>query len=95
MTRKIVTITALCSALALASYFCLSHWGCRGPGGSHGTASGQVAMEKPYVASQLREPFHRPTCAWAKKINPENLVGYDTREQAEADGHRPCKVCKP
>lgn len=49
----------------------------------------------PYVASDLRAPFHRVTCRWAAKIAPENAVYYETRAQALADGHRPCKVCKP
>ncbi len=58
-------------------------------------ASGKAARDKPYVASVLREPFHDSDCKWAKKINTENLVGYDTREEAIADGHRACKVCRP
>ena len=43
----------------------------------------------------LREPYHRPDCKWAQRIAPENLVGYDSKEDAEADGHRPCKACRP
>jgi methylphosphotriester-DNA--protein-cysteine methyltransferase len=42
-----------------------------------------------------REVFHRPDCEWAKKINPQNLVGFKTREDAIKSGKRPCKVCKP
>ena len=49
----------------------------------------------PYVASVLREPFHHVSCRWAAKIAPENAVYSETRAQALADGHRPCKVCKP
>ena len=48
-----------------------------------------------YVASRYSPVFHRPNCPWAKKIKPENLVGYKTREQAIKQGKRPCKVCKP
>lgn len=48
-----------------------------------------------YVASMLRKPFHYPSCRWAKKIAPENLVTYPTRAAAISDGHVPCKVCKP
>jgi len=59
------------------------------------SARGTEARSKPYVASVLREPFHRSTCKWAKKINDENIVGYDTRKEAIEDGHRPCKVCRP
>lgn len=48
-----------------------------------------------YVASAIREPFHRPECKWAQKISPENLQTFTTREEAIRAGHRPCKVCKP
>jgi hypothetical protein len=56
--------------------------------------SGQVA-EYAYVASAQREAFHRPDCEWAKKISPQNLVGFKTREDAIKSGRRPCKVCEP
>jgi len=62
---------------------------------SQATAEGEEARAKPYVASVLRDPFHNSSCKWAQKIHTSNLVGYDTREQAIADGHRPCKVCRP
>jgi micrococcal nuclease len=53
------------------------------------------ADEAYYVASSLREPFHRPSCKWAQKIAPGNLQTFKTREEAIKAGHRPCKVCKP
>ena len=56
------------------------------------TASPETAM---YVASYKRDPFHSRDCRWAQKISPANAVYYDTREEAIADGHRPCKVCNP
>lgn len=64
-------------------------------GAENATARGEAARDKPFVASVLREPFHKSSCRWAKKINTENLAGYDERDQAIADGHRPCKVCRP
>jgi len=48
-----------------------------------------------YVASAIREPFHRPDCKWAQRISPGNLQIFTTREEAIKAGHRPCKVCKP
>jgi hypothetical protein len=48
-----------------------------------------------YVASRERDPFHLTTCSWAAKISSANAVYYDTRDEALADNHRPCKVCKP
>ena len=61
----------------------------------HAAATGAEARGQPYLASVLREPFHRPDCRWAAKISEANLAGYTTRDDAIADGHRPCKVCRP
>lgn len=48
-----------------------------------------------YVASALREVYHRPSCRWAQKIASSNLVSYASAEEAGRDKKRPCKVCKP
>ena len=48
-----------------------------------------------YVASAIREPFHRPGCKWAQKISSQNLQTFKTRDEAIKAGHRPCKVCRP
>ena len=48
-----------------------------------------------YVASRIREPFHRLSCRWANEILPSNAVYYETRDEAANDGHRPCKICNP
>jgi hypothetical protein len=48
-----------------------------------------------YVASSKSTIYHLPTCQWAQKISPANLVTYASREDAEKAGLRPCKVCKP
>jgi micrococcal nuclease len=48
-----------------------------------------------YVASSLREPFHRPDCKWGIKISSANLKTFQSRNEAIQAGHRPCKVCKP
>ncbi len=58
-------------------------------------AVGAAARDKPYQASVLRDPFHKASCRWAEKIATRNLRGYDDRQAAIDDGHRPCKVCKP
>ena len=54
-----------------------------------------AAAEYKYVASKNRPTFHKPDCRWTKKISPENLVGYKTREDAINAGKKPCKQCKP
>lgn len=64
--------------------------GCRS-----GPATGTAARQKPYQASSLREPYHRADCRWAAEIDVRHRRGYDTPEQAEMDGHRPCRVCRP
>jgi hypothetical protein len=51
--------------------------------------------EYKYVASKNSKVFHRPGCPSAKRIKPENLVGYSSRGEAINAGKRPCKRCKP
>lgn len=51
--------------------------------------------ENEYVASKNSKVFHKPDCSWAKKIKPENLVGYSSRDEAINAGKRPCRQCNP
>ncbi len=48
-----------------------------------------------FVASKNSNKYHYTWCKWAQKIKPENLISFDTPEQAIAAGYVPCKVCKP
>lgn len=48
-----------------------------------------------YVASKNSSVFHKSDCRWAKNISEENLVGYNSREEAIKAGKRPCKSCNP
>jgi hypothetical protein len=48
-----------------------------------------------YVASKNSKDFHKPGCRWAKRIKPENLVGYSSKNEAIKAGKRPCKQCNP
>jgi len=57
-------------------------------------AKSAVAKYK-YVASKNSKIFHKPGCRWAKRIKPENLVGYNSKDEAIKAGKRPCKWCKP
>ena len=54
-----------------------------------------AVAEYKYVASKNGEVFHTPNCRSVKRISPENLVAYETREEAIKAGKRPCKVCAP
>jgi len=59
----------------------------------------QVGKSEPakqiYVASKNGKVFHKPSCRSAARIKPENLVTYNSREDALAAGKSPCKQCKP
>jgi hypothetical protein len=54
-----------------------------------------VAARYKYVSSKNSKVFHFPQCRSAKRINPENLVGYNSKEEVIQAGKRPCKMCKP
>jgi methylphosphotriester-DNA--protein-cysteine methyltransferase len=51
--------------------------------------------EYKYVASKNGNVFHRLDCKWVKKIKPENLVYYSSRDEAINAGKKPCKQCNP
>ncbi len=53
--------------------------------------------EKYYVASKHSQGlvFHRPECQWARKIKNDNLVRFDTKDEALDLGYSPCRTCKP
>ena len=48
-----------------------------------------------YVGSKNSDVYHYPSCHYVDRINPENLIYFDTPGDAIAAGYRPCKVCKP
>ncbi len=54
-----------------------------------------AAAEYGYVASKNSKVFHRSDCRWAKRIKPDNLVVYNSKNEAIKAGKRPCKVCNP
>ena len=47
-----------------------------------------------FTAVKTTGIFCRPVCT-ARKPKPENVVFYDSPEEAILNGFRPCKVCKP
>lgn len=48
-----------------------------------------------YVASKNSKVFHKSDCRAAARISSENLIGFNSREEAVHSGRRPCKICKP
>ncbi|MFH1075893.1 MAG: Ada metal-binding domain-containing protein [Pseudomonadota bacterium] len=54
-----------------------------------------LAADYKYVGSSKSDKYHHPSCQWAQKINPSNLVTFKTAKEAKEAGYVPCKVCKP
>jgi hypothetical protein len=55
----------------------------------------QQAVEATFVASKNSQVFHKASCSFAKRISPNNLVSYATRDEAIAAGKKPCQRCNP
>jgi len=51
--------------------------------------------ERLYLRSKNSDVFHRSNCKWLKRINPESMVRFRTREEAVEEGWIPCRTCKP
>jgi micrococcal nuclease len=58
-------------------------------------ASLSIASDYQFVGSKKSDKYHYPTCEWAKKIKPENLVTFTSAQEAIKAGYVPCKVCRP
>ena len=65
------------------------------PAAAARTVPEQAAPEGGYVASAKSTVFHKATCRYAKRISPNNLRHYETREEAIADGKTPAHCCNP
>ncbi len=48
-----------------------------------------------YVGSKESDKYHYPRCQWTSKINDQNLVHFETVEEAENAGYKPCGTCHP
>ena len=59
------------------------------------TVFASFAITAEFWASKGSDKYHYPSCKWAQKINPGNLVKFSSPEQAAKAGYVPCKVCKP
>jgi micrococcal nuclease len=47
------------------------------------------------VGSITSKKYHLPDCRYAQKIKPENLISFQSIEDARDQGYLPCKVCNP
>ena len=57
------------------------------------TAIAQAIASAKYVASSKEDAVHRPDCKYAGWILSENIVTYDSLEDALKDGKHPCEEC--
>ena len=48
-----------------------------------------------YRASRTTHIVCYPTCHAARRIQPANVVPFTSLRAAEAEGYRPCKLCRP
>lgn len=48
-----------------------------------------------FVGSKNSDIYHYCSCEWAEKIKPSNLICFESKEEAEAENYRACKVCRP
>lgn len=55
----------------------------------------QDQVKQVFVGSRHSNVYHLPTCSAARRIKPENLIGFKSREEAVRAGYRPCKICRP
>jgi hypothetical protein len=55
----------------------------------------QQDTEAKFVASKNSDKFHKASCPSAKRISANNLVAYNTRDDAIAAGKKPCQRCDP
>lgn len=55
--------------------------------------SNQEMEQGEYLGSRNSDKYHLPGCKWAQKIKEENQVWFETVEEAEAAGYKPCKSC--
>jgi hypothetical protein len=53
------------------------------------SASVAAATENMFAASKSSNKYHHKDCSTWKRIKPENLIWFSTREQAEAAGYQP------
>jgi len=46
-----------------------------------------------FIGSKNSNKYHLPTCQWAKRIKPENVVCFSSVEDATAKNYQPDKNC--
>ena len=48
-----------------------------------------------YIGNKKSHVFHLESCGSVKKMNENNKVEFDSRDEAVAEGYKPCSNCNP
>jgi hypothetical protein len=48
-----------------------------------------------YFGNKRSPTIHLPECRWVKKISSQNIVLFNSRQEAVDRGYIPCKICRP
>lgn len=67
----------------------------RGFWGAKPTSAPQQSGPCPYIGNRSSKVFHYAWCSSVAQMNPANKVCFATKEEALAQGYRPCKNCRP
>ena len=59
------------------------------------TVSFATVLASNYVGNANSKKFHYADCSMVNKMNPDNKVFMNTREEAINAGYIPCKKCNP
>lgn len=54
-----------------------------------------AAMAWAYVGNARSQIFHTDDCYYVSRMNENNKVNFEDRQDAINAGYRPCKVCRP
>ncbi|MCE7698576.1 MAG: hypothetical protein K8E24_006980 [Methanobacterium paludis] len=58
-------------------------------------ASSKTSASAAYIGNSNTHKFHLASCHYVSKMNSENKVYFNTRQDAINAGYTPCKVCNP
>lgn len=54
-----------------------------------------VALGAEFWGSSRSNKYHFPSCKWAQKISPHNLIKFSSPSDAQKNAYVACKVCRP
>ena len=54
-----------------------------------------ILFDTPYIGNSFRKTLHVRDCDSVWQMNPNNQVGFNTRDEAFRQGYHPCGNCRP